>query len=194
MPKHKNKACEDHNQAANNSTEEQVADQQTNAEEVAAQTPEAGIAQLQEQLAQQKAQAEEYLAGMQRLQADFENFRRRTKLEKEHLLKYGAEGLICELLPILDNLERAQTATGDETSLQKGVDMVCKQLQELLAGQGLQVICAVGQSFDPNQHQAVMKVPSTEYPDNQVVEEFQKGYQLKEKVIRPAMVKVAVTE
>ncbi len=146
------------------------------------------------QLARQTDLAEEYYTRLQRLQADFENFRRRTRLEKEELLNYGAEGLICGLLPVLDNLERALAATGDDAGLQKGVEMIYQQLKDTLAGQGLVPICAVGQEFDPAKHQAVMQFPSAEHPDNHVVEEFQKGYLLKEKVIRPSMVKVAVSE
>lgn len=138
-----------------------------------------------------QTQAEEYLARLQRLQADFENFRRRTRQERDDLLRFASEDLICKLLPVLDNMERALVASGDQESLHKGVEMVYRQFLEVLGGQGLTPVCAVGQEFDPNLHQAVMQIPSPAHADNTVVEELQKGYQLKDKVIRPAMVKVA---
>lgn len=201
MRKDKGKACESEAQAEYNCSRPETSDPETPVTDTptGVTTEEANQAEeapeaVEAQLAQQTALAEEYLSRLQRLQADFENFRRRTRQEKEELLKYGAEGLICNLLPVLDNLERALTASGDEASLQKGVEMIFQQLKETLAGQGLEAICAVGTEFDPTKHQAVMQVPSAEHPDNHVVEEFQKGYLLKDKVIRPAMVKVAVPE
>jgi molecular chaperone GrpE len=185
MGKREGKACESEAQAEYNCSQSETPEV-----DILTDAPES----LQALLAQQTALAEEYLASLQRLQADFENFRRRTRQEREELLKYGAEGLICNLLPVLDNLERALNATGAETSLQKGVEMIFQQFKETLAGQGLEPICAIGSEFDPTKHQAVMQVPSSEHPENHVVEEFQKGYLLKDKVIRPAMVKVAVPE
>lgn len=150
--------------------------------------------QLKEQLTKQTALADEYFARLQRLQADFENFRRRTKQEREDLLRYGAANLVTALLPVIDNLERALAAKGDEGGLHKGVEMTIQQFISALESQGVKQINAVGDQFDPNLHQAVMRMPSSEHPDNQVVEEFQKGYLLQDRVIRPAMVKVAVAE
>lgn len=143
------------------------------------------------QLAAKEAELQEYIGRLQRLQADFENFRKRNQKEREELAKYGAERLVCSLLPVLDNFERALTATGEESSLKTGVEMIYRQLSEVLANEGLACIEAVGKEFDPNMHQAVMRVEAQEHGDNEVVEELQKGYLLKEKVIRPSMVKVA---
>ncbi|HEX3033186.1 MAG TPA: nucleotide exchange factor GrpE [Bacillota bacterium] len=150
--------------------------------------------ELADQLKAQKALAEENFNRLQRLQADFENYKRRTLKERQDLLNYGSEGMVCALLPVLDNLERAVQAQGGEEGLLKGVEMICEQFHEALKSQGVSKICAVGEQFDPNLHQAVMRLPSSEHPDNHVVEEFQTGYQLKDRVIRPSMVKVAVTE
>ena len=138
----------------------------------------------------QKALAEEYLSRLQRLQADFENYRRRVNKEKEEFHKYASESLVCSLLPILDNFERA-IAAGEGENLLSGVEMIFRQLKEILEKEGLCSIQAVKTEFDPNQHEAVMTVENDEHPDNTVIEEFQKGYLLKDKVIRPAMVKVS---
>jgi molecular chaperone GrpE len=128
-----------------------------------------------------------------RLQADFDNFRRRTQLEKESSAKYAAMPVLLNLLPALDNFERAIAASSqsqDFAVLAKGVEMTAKLLFEGLEKEGLQVMQTIGEPFNPEFHQAVMQVQSDEYEDGIIVEELQKGYLLKDKVIRPAMVKV----
>lgn len=128
-----------------------------------------------------------------RVQADYDNFRRRTRLEKEADAKYRSQRLAEELLPAIDNFERAlmiSPEAEEARSLLKGMEMVYRQLQEALKKEGIEVIEAVGQPFDPHVHQAVMQVETDEYEKNIVVEELQKGYKLKDRVIRPAMVKV----
>jgi molecular chaperone GrpE len=140
-----------------------------------------------------KREAEETYQRLLRLQADYDNFRRRTRLEKEEIVKYASLSLVEKLLPVLDNFERALAAAqhaADLESFAKGVDMIHRQLADVLAQEGLEPIKAVGEPFNPEVHQAVMQVESEEYDDNVVVEELQKGYKLKEKVIRPSMVKV----
>ncbi|MDQ0254342.1 molecular chaperone GrpE [Evansella vedderi] len=128
-----------------------------------------------------------------RVQADYDNFRRRTRLEKEADAKYRSQQLAEELLPALDNFERALMITpeAEETkNLLKGMEMVYRQIKDALNREGIEVIETVGQVFDPHVHQAVMQVETDEYEKNVVVEELQKGYKLKDRVIRPAMVKV----
>lgn len=128
-----------------------------------------------------------------RMQADLENYRRRVRLDQEAAAKYRAQSLIEHLLPALDNFERALNieAKEDETKqVLKGLDMVYRQLQEALKTEGLEIIEAVDKEFDPNFHQAVMQVEDSNYGSNIVIEEFQKGYILKDRVIRPTMVKV----
>jgi molecular chaperone GrpE len=129
-----------------------------------------------------------------RTQADYDNFRRRTRLDMEAAAKYKAQSLIEELIPAIDNFDRAlgvKVESDDAKSLLQGMEMVYRQLTEALKNEGLEVINAVGQSFDPHYHQAVLQVESDEYEPNQVVEELQKGYKLKDRVIRPTMVKVS---
>lgn len=149
---------------------------------------------LEAELKQSKDQANEYFTHLQRLQADFDNYRKRTQKEKEETVKYAAERIVEAMLPILDNFERAINSTRtnqDFNAFSQGVEMIFKQMQNTLAKEGLTAIEAVGQTFDPNLHEAVLQVDSEDYPENTVVEELQKGYYLKEKVLRPSMVKVS---
>jgi molecular chaperone GrpE len=128
-----------------------------------------------------------------RLQADFDNFRRRTRLDLEASEKYRAQKLITDLLPALDNFERAMQLEADNEqtkSLLQGMDMVYRSLIDALKKEGVEPIDAVGKEFDPHQHQAVMQSSDENYGSNIVTDEFQKGYLLKDRVIRPSMVKV----
>ena len=148
---------------------------------------------LEAELVKAKAKAEDYYGQLQRLQADFDNFRKRTQKEKLDLIKYASERLVVELLPVLDNFDRAVSAAKDNpdfASFSQGVEMILRQMQTALSKEGLKAMDAVGQPFDPNLHEAVLRVDSEEHPENTVVEELQKGYYLKEKVLRPCMVKV----
>lgn len=129
-----------------------------------------------------------------RVQADFDNFRRRTLKEKEELGQYASMKLIGQLLPVVDNFERAVAAAssyGDFESLAKGVDMIFRQLEQTLEQEGLKAMNVVGEPFNPEFHQAIMQVESDEHEEGIVVEEVQKGYILKDKILRPAMVKVS---
>ena len=148
--------------------------------------------ELSAKLAEETARAEEYLQMLQRTQADFENFRRRTRQEKEDALKYCSQRVMTNLLPVLDNFERAMASGGDDVqSLKSGMELIFRQLKDVLEKEGLAPMEAVGAEFDPTRHEAVMQVESSEHPDNTVAEELQKGYLLVDRVIRPAMVKVA---
>jgi molecular chaperone GrpE len=128
-----------------------------------------------------------------RLQADFDNFRRRSRMEAEANEKYRAQKLIIDILPAVDNFERALVMEVDNDqakSLKQGMEMVYRSLLDALSKEGLQQIEAVGKEFDPHFHQAVMQGNDENFSSNIVIEEFQKGYLLKDKVIRPSMVKV----
>jgi molecular chaperone GrpE len=128
-----------------------------------------------------------------RLQADFDNFRRRSRIDAEANEKYRAQKLIIDILPAVDNFERALVMEVDNDqakSLKQGMEMVYRSLADALAKEGLLPIEAVGKEFDPHLHQAVMQGNDENYGSNIVIEEFQKGYLLKDKVIRPSMVKV----
>lgn len=156
--------------------------------------PEEKVVKLEGDLESAKTQIAEYYARLQRLQAEFDNYRKRTLKEKEDISKYASERLVGAILPVLDNFERAidsaQTSL-DVAAYAQGVEMIFRQLHDILAKEGLAAIEAVGQAFDPNIHEAILSVESEEYSENTVVEEVQKGYYLKDRVLRPSMVKVS---
>ncbi len=149
-------------------------------------TPDSGLEQAQAEIAELKER-------LIRSQADFENYKRRMQREKEDLAVYANQKLLLNLLPVLDNLERAlssQPAAGDE-KLRQGVELTARSFRDLLTKEGVTPIEAVGKPFDPNEHEAVMTEESSEHEENTVIFEFQKGYRLGDRVIRPSMVKVS---
>lgn len=129
---------------------------------------------------------------LKRLQADFDNFRRRTRQEKEELSNIVAQSLILELLPVLDNFERAMAAgnSQDAAGIRSGVEMIYRQFSNGLEKNGLTPIQAVGEAFNPERHEAVMRVEDSDKEEGTIIEELQKGYIVRGKVIRPSMVKV----
>ncbi|MDD1721413.1 MAG: nucleotide exchange factor GrpE [Euryarchaeota archaeon] len=149
-------------------------------------------ASLKEELDKVKQQNEEYLSRLQRLQADFENFKRRTKLNNEELTKYASFDLVKELLTVSDNLQRAAGALEVENAegTSQGIRLIHKQFCGILNRIGVKKIKSVGEQFDPRVHEAVMSVNDTDTPDDVVVEEIQEGFKLYDKVIRPSKVKV----
>ena len=128
-----------------------------------------------------------------RVLAEYDNFKKRTQKEKEELYGTAKADTIEKLLPVVDNLERAISALSETESSEfsEGVKMVTKQFFEILEKMGVTAIDALGSQFDPNLHNAVMHVDDEEYDTNVVIEQFMKGYQMKDKVIRHSMVKVA---
>ena len=127
-----------------------------------------------------------------RLYADFDNFRRRSRQEKEELSNVVAQNLILELLPVLDNFERALSSLSEEEAagIGSGVSMIYRQLFGALEKAGLNVVEAEGKEFDPQYHEAVLRVEDADQAEGTIVQELQKGYSVKGKVIRPSMVKV----
>ena len=156
-----------------------------------AEAPDEDAASLKAQVESLKAALEEKDNRVKRLQADFENFRRRTSKEREELANVVTQDLLKSMLPILDNFDRAMAAEQkDNESFQKGVEMIYTQLHETLENAGLELIDTAGQKFDPNFHQAVMRVENPELEDDTIAQELQKGYIVKGRVIRPSMVQV----
>ncbi|MFS0672862.1 nucleotide exchange factor GrpE [Ornithinibacillus sp. 179-J 7C1 HS] len=150
------------------------------------------ISKLEEELAKANQEKEELYQKLLRTQAEFENYKKRSLKEREAERKYKAQDFVTELLPAIDNFERAlQVETTDANkSLLDGISMVYRQLVDALKSQGVEPIETVGKEFDPNIHQAVMQVEEEGFDPNTVVEELQKGYMMKDRVIRHAMVKV----
>lgn len=128
-----------------------------------------------------------------RTAAEFDNYRKRIDRERRDLAEFTAAEVLRELLPILDNLERALAAAADNDPLRKGVELILKQMTDLLRKRGVKPIEALGADFDPNFHQAVIHEVSPEHREGEVIEELQRGYLLGERLLRPAMVKVAKT-
>lgn len=148
-----------------------------------------------EALAAKAQEAERLQERLLRLQAEFENYKKRMAREKAEYLKFAAEGLLLEFLPILDNLERAiasaRAATANGEAVVEGIDMIARLFRSTLEKAGVKPMQAVGAPFDPGLHQAVAQVESPDGQDNVVVEEIQKGYLLEGRVLRAAMVKVS---
>jgi molecular chaperone GrpE len=164
-----------------------------NAEDVIIEDASEAGDESEQKIAELQAKLDETENKMLRAQADFDNYKRRSRLDQEAAQKYRAQSLVSEIIPALDNFERALQieADNDQTkSLLQGMNMVYNQLVQALKNEGVEAINSVGEQFDPHLHQAVMQIEDENYESNSVVEELQKGYKLKDRVIRPAMVKV----
>ncbi len=127
-----------------------------------------------------------------RRQADFENFRRRMERDRSEFLQFAGMELARELLPVLDDFVRALKVECADQEYARGVELIYNRLYESLKKMGLEPIDTKGQKFDPNLHQAVDRVESDQFEDHQILEEYQKGYNFKGKLLRPSMVRVAV--
>ena len=132
-----------------------------------------------------------------RLAADFDNYRKRQAQERESLLKYGAADTMTKLLVVLDTFERAKESLKDiedAKSVKDSYEVAFKQLIDTLKKAGLEIIEAQGAEFDPNLHEAIAQTPTNEYPDNTIISQMQTGYKLGDRVLRPALVNVALNE
>ena len=126
-----------------------------------------------------------------RLMAEYDNYRKRTAKEKEAIYPEAKVSVVSSFLPVMDNLERALSASKEEDPMYDGVKMIMKQFEEALKAVGVEAIAAVGEKFDPNFHNAVMHIDDENYGENEIVEEFQKGYKTGDRIVRYSMVKVA---
>ena len=174
-------------------TEEAVEAAEQTEETVDAASEETVVDEKEQKIAELTAKLEEEENRYLRLRADYDNVLRRNKLDRESAEKFRAQSLLTELLPVLDNLERAlqvEVTSEDANSLYKGVEMVYRQFLDAASREGLEVIAAEGEAFDPNVHQAVMQEQDAEKESGIVLRELQKGYKLKDRVLRPAMVSV----
>lgn len=160
----------------------------------AAAAPEPSNAELAAQLKANEQELSELKDKYLRALADTENVRKRMRQQNEDAVRLQRESLLRDLLPVVDNLERAlEAARGDSNrqSITDGVEMVLRSLHDLLRTQGVTIISAVGQPFDPQVHEAVDHVPSEEHPPNTVVSEFHRGYLIGDRMLRPARVSVS---
>jgi molecular chaperone GrpE len=149
----------------------------------------ASLTAERDQLAAEKAEFNDRLL---RRQADFENFRRRAERDRSDFLQFAGMEFVREMLPILDDFERALSVESADANYVKGVELIYTRLYEALKKLGLEPMDSVGKTFDPNLHQAVERVETDRAEDQSILGEFQRGYKFKGKLLRPAMVKVAV--
>lgn len=155
------------------------------------------IAHMEKELEEARQEANEYLDSLKRLKAEFDNFRKRMLKEQSEFLKLAASQVILQLLPVVDNFERALAHKVEPEKLNEyvaGWQLVYNQLLEVLHKEGLKEITAEKVAFDPLKHEAMMQEATDEVPEGYVVEVLEKGYELKGRVIRPAKVKVAVSK
>ena len=150
------------------------------------------LEEVKKQLTEVTEEKEKYLNKLKRLKADFVNYRNRAKKEKSQIESKTKMEIINSLLPVIDNFERALKSVDEDSEFLSGVKMIHKQLVDELKKEGLEIIETEGEEFDPAYHEAVMQVESEEYDSGFIVEEIQSGYIMNGKVVRPAMVKVAI--
>ena len=165
---------------------------QAEVEETAEEVSEPEVVEVDE-VTQLKTELQESENKYLRMLADYDNFKRRSALDKEALQKYKSQSVLTNLIPVMDNFARALTVepkTDEARTMMEGMDMIYRSLSEALKTEGLTEIEAVDQEFDPNFHQAIMTEKDEEKPSGIVLEELQKGYILKDRVLRPSMVKV----
>lgn len=158
----------------------------------------ARIAELEAKLAETETRATDSLAGWQRAQADLDNYRRRTERDRDDLARFAAQNVIMKLLPIVDNLDlavksadAAAEANSAVAPVRDGIALIHKQFYEVLAKEGVQPIEAAGQPFDPEFHEAVMRIDTDEHPDGTVVADLRRGWTMHGKVIRATMCQVS---
>jgi molecular chaperone GrpE len=163
-----------------------------------AQTVDAGgdgaeaTAALKTELDQVRGERDQLLDRLARLQAEFENSRRRETKERQDVRDYAVQNAVEPFLGVKDNFELALKAEGSVEQLRAGVELILKQMDEALKALNVQPVESVGTQFDPRVHEALASIETAELPDHQVVEEIRKGYKLRDKLLRPALVKIAV--
>ena len=161
-------------------------------ESAAAAKPEAAEAGAKPEIESLRAERDALLDRLARLQAEFDNARKRALREQQEFREFAAADVIRTILPILDSFERALKAhSGESGDFRNGIDLIYRQFQDALQKMGVQPIPAAGQVFDPRVHEAIEMVDTTEVEDHQVLDELQRGYKYKDRLLRPAMVRVA---
>lgn len=161
-------------------------------EDITEEVLEERLDQIKDELKSITEEKDEYLNKLKRMKADFVNYRNRTKKEKNRIESRTKMDFINSILPVIDNFERALKSVDEDSEFLSGVQMIYKQLLDVLKKEGLEIIDTEGQEFDPQYHEAIMQLDTDEYESGYIVEEVQKGYILEDIVVRPAMVKVAI--
>lgn len=152
--------------------------------------PRAELEQVKAELAQVKTERDQLVDRVARLQAEFENARKRAEREKAEYRDYAAGSIVEQFLPVLDNFELALKASGSVEQMRSGVELIVKQMEEVLRQMQVTAIPTVGEEFDPRVHEALGSVEREDLPDQHVAEEIRRGYKIRERLLRPAMVRV----
>lgn len=171
-----------------------MVDEEEKSSSISVQDSESQVKKLEEKVKQLEAEVADYVDTLKRVQAQFENYKKRIKKEFDTFTQISTHKLVKELLPVLDNLERALSSaesTDDKGKIIEGVKLIYDQFKQALEKEGLKAIDPAGDRFDPYFHEAIMQVESDEHEDNTVVEVFQKGYLINDHLLRPAIVKVS---
>lgn len=158
------------------------------------QTVEEALEEEVDELEKAKGEAAEYLEQLQRSQAQFANYKKRVEREREEFVGLANAALISKLMPILDDCERAQQTVPDNLqglTWVEGIFLIERRLRMMLEQEGLEEIEAIGKKFDPELHHAAVREETTEYEEDTIISELQKGYRLNDRVLRPSMVRVA---
>jgi molecular chaperone GrpE len=148
-------------------------------------------AALKSELEQVRGERDQLLDRLARLQAEFENTRRREAKERADLRDYAVQNAVEPFLGVMDNFQLALKSDGTLEQLRAGVALILKQMEEALRGLNVQAVETVGTQFDPRIHEALGSIETTEFPDHQVLEEIRRGYKIREKLLRPALVRIA---
>ncbi|HEY5055022.1 MAG TPA: nucleotide exchange factor GrpE [Acidobacteriaceae bacterium] len=149
---------------------------------------------LKTEVEQLRSERDQLLDRLARLQAEFENARRRDVKERADVRDYAVQNAVEPFLSVMDNFQLALKAQGSADQLRLGVELILKQMEEALRGLQVQAVETVGTQFDPRIHEALGSIETAEFPDHQVVEEVRRGYKIREKLLRPALVKIAVNK
>ncbi len=181
-----------------NASSPEIVMEESNDSEVEIHTVDESTPLLEERCKAAEEEARQNYDRLLRVSAEFENYKKRTQRDMEDFRKYANEAILSELLSVIDNLERAiqsgRDSEGSIDQLTQGVDLTLKELLKIFERFSVRQIDAVGRSFDPNFHQAVLQETSNDHPTNTVLREFQKGYLLHDRLLRPAMVVVSKAE
>ena len=153
-------------------------------------TAEEKLAKMEEELEKKDEELREYVAHPQRLQADFENFKKQTEKQNQNIIKYANENLINNILDSYEDIGRALDKSNNDEELREGLELIYKKLTDTLKKEGLEEIPAKGEKFDPFKHEALMVENNPDYENGEIIEVLMKGYTLKDKVIRYSKVKV----
>jgi molecular chaperone GrpE len=163
------------------------------AEQVEGAPEESGVATVTlAEFEQVKQERDQLLDRMARMQAEFDNARKRDAKERSEFREFAVGSSVEQILPVLDNFQLAMKAQGSPEQFRAGVELILRQMEEAMKQLGVQTVETVGTQFDPRFHEALGSIETTEYPDHQVLEEVRAGYRIKERLLRPALVRIAV--